>query len=125
MPGLSNTGIVSAPPSVVITPKVETAAIKSEDEMQEKKQANTNLSRFLEYLLKLLQKKDSNSFFAVPVNDQFAPGYSQIIKTPMDFSTMRSKVNHIKILLVIFIINNPVTQDEQDINSIASLILII
>ena len=105
MPGLSNTGIVSAPPSVVITPKVETAAIKSEDEMQEKKQANTNLSRFLEYLLKLLQKKDSNSFFAVPVNDQFAPGYSQIIKTPMDFSTMRSKVNHIKILLVIFIIN--------------------
>jgi len=58
----------------------------------EKKQPNTNLSRFLEYLLKLLQKKDSNSFFAIPVNDQYAPGYSQIIKTPMDFSTMRSKL---------------------------------
>lgn len=96
MSGLSNTGIVSAPPSVVITPKVETAAIKSEEEMQEKKPINTNLSRFLEYLLKLLQKKDSNSFFAVPVNDQYAPGYSQIIKTPMDFSTIRSKVNLIK-----------------------------
>lgn len=93
MSGLSNTGIVSAPPSVVITPKVETAAIKSEEEMQEKKPINTNLSRFLEYLLKLLQKKDSNSFFAVPVNDQYAPGYSQIIKTPMDFSTIRSKLN--------------------------------
>ena len=92
MTGLPNVA-VSTPPSVVITPKVETAAIKTEDGLCEKKQPNTNLSRFLEYLLKLLQKKDSNSFFAIPVNDQFAPGYSQIIKTPMDFSTMRSKVS--------------------------------
>ena len=92
MTGLPNAA-VSAPPSVVITPKVETAAIKTEDGLGEKKQPNTNLSRFLEYLLKLLQKKDSNSFFAIPVNDQYAPGYSQIIKTPMDFSTMRSKVS--------------------------------
>ena len=51
-----------------------------------------NLSRFLEYLLKLLQKKDTNDFFAKPVNDQFAPGYSSIIKQPMDFSTMKSKL---------------------------------
>ena len=94
MAGVSNLGIVNAPQSVVVTPKVETAAIKTEEELNEKKQTNTNLSRFLEYLLKLLQKKDSNSFFAVPVNDQFAPGYSQIIKTPMDFSTMRSKVKY-------------------------------
>ena len=92
--GLPNSGMVGVPPSVVVTPKVETAALKSEEEMQEKKEPNTNLSRFLEYLLKLLQKKDSNNFFAVPVNDQFAPGYSQIIKTPMDFSTMRLKVNN-------------------------------
>ena len=48
-----------------------------------------NLARFLEYLLKLLQKKDTNEFFANPVNDQFAPGYSSIIKQPMDFSTIR------------------------------------
>ena len=74
---------------------IETPAIKAEDEVNDKKQ-NTNLSRFLEYLLKVLQKKDSNNFFAVPVNDQFAPGYSQIIKTPMDFSTMRSKVMILK-----------------------------
>ena len=91
MPGLSNPAIVSAPPSVVITPKIDTPAIKSDDELPEKK-LNTNLARFLEYLLKVLQKKDSNNFFAMPVNDLFAPGYSQIIKTPMDFSTMRSKV---------------------------------
>ena len=91
MPGLSNPANVSAPPSVVITPKIETPAINPEDELPEKK-LNTNLARFLEYLLKVLQKKDSNNFFAMPVNDLFAPGYSQIIKTPMDFSTMRSKV---------------------------------
>lgn len=92
--GLPNAGMVGVPPSVVVTPKVETAAVKSEEEMQETKEPNTNLSRFLEYLLKLLQKKDSNNFFAVPVNDQFAPGYSQIIKIPMDFSTMRLKVSN-------------------------------
>ena len=91
MTAAPGSSIVNAPPSVVITPKIETPAIKSEDELQGKKQ-NTNLARFLEYLLKVLQKKDSNNFFAMPVNDQFAPGYSQIIKTPMDFSTMRSKV---------------------------------
>jgi len=51
-----------------------------------------NFARFLEYLLKLLQKKDTNDFFANPVNDQFAPGYSSIIKQPMDFSTIRSKL---------------------------------
>jgi len=90
--GATNAGMMDAPPSVVVTPKVETAAIKTEEELQEKKQPNPNLSRFLEYLLKLLQKKDSNNFFAIPVNDLFAPGYSQIIKTPMDFSTMRSKL---------------------------------
>ena len=95
MTGLTNAAVVNAPPSVVITPKIETPAIKAEDEVNDKKQ-NTNLSRFLEYLLKVLQKKDSNNFFAVPVNDQFAPGYSQIIKTPMDFSTMRSKVMILK-----------------------------
>ena len=88
---MPNASIVNAPPSVVITPKIDTPAIKSEDDISDKKQ-KTSLLRFLEYLLKVLQKKDSNNFFAMPVNDQFAPGYSQIIKTPMDFSTMRSKV---------------------------------
>jgi len=91
MTGMPNASIVNAPPSVVITPKIDTPAIKSEDDISDKKQ-KTSLLRFLEYLLKVLQKKDSNNFFAMPVNDQFAPGYSQIIKTPMDFSTMRSKL---------------------------------
>ena len=40
----------------------------------------------------LLFRKDVNGFFADPVNDTIAPGYSQIILNPMDFSTMESKI---------------------------------
>ena len=38
------------------------------------------LYRLLDYLLPCLKKRDTNSFFALPVEDKFAPGYSQIIK---------------------------------------------
>jgi bromodomain-containing protein 7/9 len=31
-------------------------------------------------------------FFALPVDDLFAPGYSEIIHHPMDFSTMRNNL---------------------------------
>ncbi|XP_070199933.1 bromodomain-containing protein 7-like isoform X3 [Littorina saxatilis] len=46
----------------------------------------------LEYLQKALQSKDVNGFFAFPVTDSIAPGYSNIIHTPMDFSTMETKI---------------------------------
>lgn len=34
-----------------------------------------------------------NGFFAYPVNDMIAPGYSSIILHPMDLSTMMSKID--------------------------------
>jgi bromodomain-containing protein 7/9 len=46
----------------------------------------------LERLLTLFEEKDEKKFFAWPVTDQIAPGYSAIIKRPMDLSTMRSKI---------------------------------
>lgn len=51
------------------------------------------LSRLLEQLLRNLEKRDPNQFFAWPVNDNFAPNYSNIIKKPMDFSTMKQKID--------------------------------
>ena len=40
----------------------------------------------------MLEKRDVSRFFSQPVSDTFAPGYSTIIKEPMDFSTMQSKI---------------------------------
>ena len=47
------------------------------------------MEKFLQYLLPILEEKDVNCFFAMPVPDTFAPGYSKIITKPMDFSTIR------------------------------------
>ncbi|CAL8070209.1 unnamed protein product [Orchesella dallaii] len=49
--------------------------------------------KLLDHLLRALQKKDPQLFFAWPVTDKIAPGYSTIIKEPMDFSTMKSKID--------------------------------
>lgn len=37
-------------------------------------------------------RKDPHGFFAFPVTDAIAPGYSMIIKHPMDFGTMKEKI---------------------------------
>lgn len=55
-------------------------------------QERAPLSKALDHLLTLLEKKDPQNFFAWPVTDAIAPGYSKIISKPMDFSTMRQKV---------------------------------
>lgn len=46
----------------------------------------------LEHVLKALEKRDPQQFFAWPVTDNIAPGYSAIISKPMDFSTMSEKI---------------------------------
>lgn len=56
------------------------------------KQARGPLTKLLEHLLKLLEKRDPHQFFAYPVTDDIAPGYSNIISKPMDFSSIRQKV---------------------------------
>ncbi|KAM4810501.1 bromodomain-containing protein 9 [Rhinophrynus dorsalis] len=53
---------------------------------------STPIQQLLEYFLRQLQRKDPHGFFAFPVTDQIAPGYSMIIKHPMDFSTMKEKI---------------------------------
>ncbi|XP_051576265.1 bromodomain-containing protein 7-like isoform X1 [Myxocyprinus asiaticus] len=58
--------------------------------MEEKEQ--TPLQEALSQLIRQLQRKDPNAAFCFPVTDLIAPGYSHIIKRPMDFSTMKEKV---------------------------------
>ncbi|XP_063225828.1 bromodomain-containing protein 7 isoform X2 [Bacillus rossius redtenbacheri] len=57
------------------------------------RQERTALQKLLDYLLKGLEKRDPQQFFAWPVTDHIAPGYSQIISQPMDFSTMKQKID--------------------------------
>eukprot|EP00117_Sycon_ciliatum_P026298 scpid39620/ scgid0166/ Bromodomain-containing protein 7 len=51
------------------------------------------LKALLQHIQKMLKKKDTHDFFQEPVSDDFAPGYSQIIKKPMDFETMDKKID--------------------------------
>ncbi|XP_020897069.1 bromodomain-containing protein 9 [Exaiptasia diaphana] len=53
----------------------------------------TALQLCLENLLTIIQRKDVQGFFAFPVNDAIAPGYSRVIEKPMDFSTIRNKID--------------------------------
>ncbi|KAM4593413.1 bromodomain-containing protein 7 isoform 2-T2 [Odontesthes bonariensis] len=52
----------------------------------------TPLQEALNQLIRQLQRKDPSAFFSFPVTDLIAPGYSSVIKRPMDFSTMKDKV---------------------------------
>ncbi|XP_041376068.1 bromodomain-containing protein 7-like [Gigantopelta aegis] len=52
------------------------------------------LRECLHYLHRTLQKKDVNGFFAFPVTDAIAPGYSSIIHYAMDFSTLNHKIEN-------------------------------
>ncbi|GAB6025856.1 hypothetical protein CHUAL_011834 [Chamberlinius hualienensis] len=58
------------------------------------RQGKSALQRLLDHLLKSLELKDPQQFFAWPVTDNIAPGYSSIIAHPMDFSTMRTKTDN-------------------------------
>jgi len=75
----------------VLAPKVESPPPPSRICVPDVKQKST-FTKVLEHLLIMLEKKDVSNFFTHPVSDAMAPGYSQIIKEPMDFSTMKLKI---------------------------------
>jgi len=52
----------------------------------------TALNKLLVHLLSLLIKKDEDKIFAKPVTEKIAPGYFDLVKHPMDFSTIASKI---------------------------------
>lgn len=62
--------------------------------MPSSKQGNkAQFQQFLHHLLKVAQRRDTQSFFAWPVTENIAPGYSKFISHPMDFSTMKKKID--------------------------------
>ncbi len=52
----------------------------------------SRLAECLDYLHRMICRKDKEDIFTWPVTDDIAPGYSLIIKNPMDLSTMKKKI---------------------------------
>nr|CAG4649252.1 EOG090X04G3 [Scapholeberis mucronata]SVE93554.1 EOG090X04G3 [Scapholeberis mucronata] len=85
------------------------------------RQERPALQKLLELLLPNLERKDPRQFFAWPVTDNIAPGYSSIITKPMDFSTMKQKIeeNQYKTLQeftddFVLMCNNAMTYNQPD-----------
>ena len=53
-------------------------------------------SQFVFIPIDLLEKEDTQNIFGEPVDPDEVPDYLDLIKKPMDFSTMRSKVELLK-----------------------------
>ena len=53
----------------------------------------SRLAECLNYLHSLIGRKDKEDIFGMPVTDDIAPGYSTIIKKPMDLTKMKSKID--------------------------------
>ncbi|XP_012327664.1 bromodomain-containing protein 7 isoform X3 [Aotus nancymaae] len=66
-----------------------TSSLAKQEEVEQ-----TPLQEALNQLMRQLQRKDPSAFFSFPVTDFIAPGYSMIIKHPMDFSTMKEKIKN-------------------------------
>jgi len=56
----------------------------------------TPFNKLLLHLMSLLIAKDEDKIFAKPVTEEIAPGYFDLIKHPMDFSTMIKNVKNLK-----------------------------
>jgi bromodomain-containing protein 7 len=75
-----------------MTPSSDSGAREPRTCVLKLKQSRSPLAKLLDHLLKALEKRDPHQFFAWPVTDDIAPGYSAIITKPMDFSTIRQKI---------------------------------
>lgn len=62
-------------------------------QQQQQQNKDSRLSECLNYLHSLIGRKDKEGIFQDPVTDLIAPGYSLIIKDPMDLSTMKTKID--------------------------------
>ncbi|XP_065202284.1 bromodomain-containing protein 7 [Planococcus citri] len=54
----------------------------------------SSLQKLLEFIHQAIEKKDTQQFFAWPVTDQIAPGYSLVISQPMDLNSMKRNIEN-------------------------------
>lgn len=58
------------------------------------KSDKSSLQKLLEFIHQAIEKKDTQQFFAWPVTDQIAPGYSLVISQPMDLNSMKRNIEN-------------------------------
>ncbi|ELW61532.1 Bromodomain-containing protein 7 [Tupaia chinensis] len=71
--------------------------VPGEEKGRKRRRVKTNrfvFSKNITLPFACLHRKDPSAFFSFPVTDFIAPGYSMIIKHPMDFSTMKEKIKN-------------------------------
>lgn len=65
---------------------VKTAAAKAKDEA-------AKMGKTMQAVIKSLEAIDGKTkFFATPVTEAIAPGYSKVIARPMDLGTVKAKI---------------------------------
>lgn len=82
-----------SPSDYLKSPSSDTSGREPRSCVLKQKQSKSPISKLLDHLLRALEKKDPHQFFAWPVTDDIAPGYSSIISEPMDFLSIRQKVD--------------------------------
>lgn len=82
----------SAEADVILSPVIPPVPIICKPKPQ-KMATKQQFQMFLLPLLKQIQRRDAQEFFAWPVTDMIAPGYSTIITRPMDFITLKKKLD--------------------------------
>ncbi|CAO3612593.1 unnamed protein product [Mucor hiemalis] len=74
------------------TNKAKAAAIIAQMPPKVPEVHRKDMKSILLKVLDTVQKRDAYGFFLEPVNPKLVPDYLKIIKSPMDFSTMRNKL---------------------------------
>ncbi|XP_062501095.1 bromodomain-containing protein 7-like isoform X2 [Corticium candelabrum] len=85
-----------SPPPFFIDPSIPARVTRSQDVPgfeERNRTKDKELKKLLLRFLNALQRKDVHHMFAMPVSDKIAPGYSTVIKHPMDFQMMRLKID--------------------------------
>ncbi|CAD5206733.1 unnamed protein product [Bursaphelenchus okinawaensis] len=79
------------------SPDLQGSPKKEKEDEEEVKKVNvrdyTPFQLFCDFILRRVMEKDVEEFFLYPVSAEDAPDYATIISTPMDFTTVRKKID--------------------------------